>query len=121
MSSLTELRNAERRQLGTVLLEQGAITQDQLQIALREQRDVRKPLGTILIDLGFVTDSIVRDALSANTGHRAVDLRQTLLDADTIRIGNHHIARMFKGLPLSYDAEFHQLYLAMAHTFNIDA
>jgi type IV pilus assembly protein PilB len=121
MSSLTELRNAERRQLGTVLLEQGAITQDQLQIALREQRNVRKPLGTILIDLGFVTDSIVRDALSANTGQRAVDLRQTVLDADTIRIVNQHIARKFKVLPLSYDKESHHLTLAMADTFNIVA
>src|SRR5690606_40780624 len=114
MSSLTELRNAERRQLGTVLLEQGAITQDQLQIALREQRNVRKPLGTILIDLGFVTDSIVRDALSANTGQRSVDLRQTVLDADSIRIVNQNIARKYKVLPLSYDKDSHHLTLAMA-------
>ena len=121
MSSVTELQTPERRQLGTVLLEKGAITQDQLQIALREQRNVRKPLGAILIDLGFVTDSIVRDALSANTGQRSVDLRHTVLDADSISIVNQYISSKYKVLPLSYDKDSHHLTLAMADTFNIVA
>ena len=48
-----------RKRLGALLLEEGAITEDQLRIGLREQQTNRKPLGSILIDLGFVTDSIV--------------------------------------------------------------
>lgn len=121
MSPPTEQHNLERKQLGMVLLEKGAITEDQLRIALREQRNVRKPLGTILIDLGFVTDSIVRDVLSANTGQRSVDLQHTVLDASSIRIVSQNIARKHKVLPLSYDKDSHHLTLAMADTYNIVA
>jgi general secretion pathway protein E/type IV pilus assembly protein PilB len=110
-----------RQRLGKLLLDQGAITEDQLRIGLREQQTNKRPLGAILIDLGFVTDSIVRDTLSANTGQKSVDLAQTVLDADSIRIVNQALARRHTVLPLSYNREAHHLTLAMADTFNIVA
>src|SRR5688572_20194890 len=110
-----------RKRLGRLLLDQGAITEDQLRIGLREQQNSKRPLGAILIDLGFVTDSIVRDTLSANTGQRSVDLSQTVLDAESIRIVSQTLARRHTVLPLSYDRENHHLTLAMADTFNIVA
>jgi type IV pilus assembly protein PilB len=110
-----------RKRLGRLLLDQGAITEDQLRIGLREQQNSKRPLGAILIDLGFVTDSIVRDTLSANTGQRSVDLSQTVLDAESIRIVSQTLARRHTVLPLSYDRENHHLTLAMADTFNIIA
>jgi len=103
------------------LLDQGAITEDQLRIGLREQQTNKRPLGAILIDLGFVTDSIVRDTLSANTGQKSVDLSQTVLDAESIRIVSQALARRHSVLPLSYNRETHHLTLAMADTFNIVA
>ena len=42
--------------LGDLLLEQGLITQDQLRIALLEQKSMGKPLGETLLALGFVTE-----------------------------------------------------------------
>jgi type IV pilus assembly protein PilB len=110
-----------RRRLGRILLDEGAISEDQLRIGLREQQTTKRPLGAILIDLGFVTDSIVRDALSANTGQRSVDLTQTVIDAESIRIVNQSLARRHTVLPLSYDRDTHHLTLAMADTFNIVA
>jgi type IV pilus assembly protein PilB len=110
-----------RQRLGQLLLQQGAITEDQLRIGLREQQANKRPLGAILIDLGFVTDSIVRDTLSANTGQKSVDLSQTVLDAESIRIVSQAIARRHSVLPLSYNRETHHLTLAMADTFNIVA
>ncbi|MDY6983549.1 MAG: ATPase, T2SS/T4P/T4SS family, partial [Pseudomonadota bacterium] len=110
-----------RQRLGQLLLNQGAITEDQLRIALREQQTDKRPLGAILIDLGFVTDSIVRDTLSANTGQKSVDLSQTVLDAESIRIVSQALARRHTVLPLSYNRETHHLTLAMADTFNIVA
>ncbi len=110
-----------RQRLGKLLLDQGAITEDQLRIGLREQQTNKRPLGAILIDLGFVTDSIVRDTLSANTGQKSVDLAQTVLDAESIRIVSQALARRHSVLPLSYNRETHHLTLAMADTFNIMA
>ncbi|HTR00131.1 MAG TPA: ATPase, T2SS/T4P/T4SS family [Candidatus Acidoferrum sp.] len=110
-----------RRRLGRILLDEGAISEDQLRIGLREQQTSKRPLGAILIDLGFVTDSIVRDALSANTGQRSVDLAQTVIDSESIRIVSQAMARRHTVLPLSYDRDTHHLTLAMADTFNIVA
>jgi type IV pilus assembly protein PilB len=121
MTAQRDPKSGARKKLGMVLLEQGVITEDQLRIGLREQLTAKKPLGSILINLGFVTDSIVRDALSRNTGQRSVDLSQVVLDADSIRIVSQAIARRHKVLPLSYDKESHQLTLAMADTYNIVA
>jgi type IV pilus assembly protein PilB len=110
-----------RKRLGRILLDLGAITEDQLRIGLREQQTSRKPLGAILIDMGFVTDSIVRDALSVNTGQRSVDLGHVVLDADTISLVSQAVARRHKVLPLSWEREANHLTLAMADTFNIVA
>jgi len=108
-----------KKRLGAMLVEQGAITQDQLRIGLLELKNSTKPLGSILIDLGFVTDSIVRDALSENTGQRSVDLAHAVLDAASTRIVPQDLARRYNILPLNYDRSRHHLTLAMADTFNI--
>lgn len=110
-----------KRRLGEVLLEQGAITEDQLEIALREQTNNGRLIGQNLIDLGFVTDSIVRDALSETTGQSSIELTHAVLDAESIKIVDQALAKRHAVLPLSYDKENHHLTLAMADTFNIIA
>lgn len=114
-------QETKKMKLGELLVEQGAITEDQLNIALREMKSSKKPLGAVLIDLGFVTDSIVRDALSENIGQRGVDLTNAVLNAESIKLVPQEIARRYTVLPLSYDRENHALTLAMADTFNIVA
>ncbi|MCD0461731.1 GspE/PulE family protein [Roseiconus lacunae] len=49
------------RRLGDILLEQGVITESQLQTALQDQRQTRLPLGAFLLKRGIVT----RDQLGA--------------------------------------------------------
>jgi general secretion pathway protein E/type IV pilus assembly protein PilB len=110
-----------KKRLGALLVEQGSITEDQLHIGLLEMKSSSKPLGAILIGLGFVTDSIVRDALSENTGQRSVDLSHAVLDAESTRIVPQDMARRYTILPMSYDRHARHLTLAMADTFNIVA
>ena len=109
------------RRLGEVLLENGAITEDQLLIALREQKNRHRLLGAILIELGFVTNAIIRDALSQNTGQQSIDLSHAVVDANAIRMVDQRLARRYSILPLSYDGREHHLTLAMADTVNIVA
>jgi len=118
---MSDAAPAPKKRLGAMLVEQGAITEDQLRIGLLELKNSNKPLGSILIDLGFVTDSIVRDALSENTGQRSVDLSHAVLDAASTRIVPQDLARRYTILPLNYDRGRHHLTLAMADTFNIVA
>ncbi|MEX2130477.1 MAG: GspE/PulE family protein [Pseudohongiellaceae bacterium] len=107
--------------LGDLLIEKGVITEDQLRIALLEQKTRKKRIGAVLIEMGFVTDSIIRDALSENTGFSSVDLTNTVINAESIRMVPQELARRFKVLPLSYDKHANKLTLAMADTYNIVA
>ena len=112
----------KKKRLGEILLDEGAITQDQLSIALREQKNKKNELlGAILIDLSFVTDSIVRDALTQHTGQQSIDLSDAVLDSESIKIVDQSLARRHTVLPLSYDKVANHLTLAMADTFNIVA
>ncbi len=121
MNQFLETGLTPKKRIGEVLLEGGAITHDQLSIALREQKNSSKLLGAILIDLGFVTDSIVRDALTLHTGQQSIDLSGAVLDAESIKIVDQALARRHTVLPLSYDKEQNHLTLAMADTYNIVA
>jgi len=116
-----EKNEAPVKRLGEVLIEKGIITDDQLRIALHEQKTIGKRVGAVLIQLGFVTDSIIRDALSENTGYDSVDVTGAVIDGESIKLVPQDLARRFKILPLSYDAGDNELTLAMADTFNIVA
>ena len=55
---------APRRQLGKILRERGILSEDQLRIALLEQKRNGEPLGKTLVRLGFVSEATLREALS---------------------------------------------------------
>lgn len=114
-------KSAGKMQLGDALIEKGIITPDQLTIALLEQENLGKRIGAVLIELGFVTDSIIRDALSENTGYSTVDVTGSVIDADAIKMVPQELARRYKVLPLSYNAASHELTVAMPDTYNIVA
>jgi len=52
--------------LGSLLVERGLITGEQLQHALAEQGQSGLPLGQVLIGLGYVTAATVAQALASN-------------------------------------------------------
>ncbi len=114
-------KSAAKKQLGDALIEKGIITPDQLTIALLEQENLGKRIGAVLIQLGFVTDSIIRDALSENTGYSTVDVIGSVIDADSIKMVPQELARRYKVLPLSYNSALHELTVAMPDTYNIVA
>jgi hypothetical protein len=56
------------RLLGRLLVQRGALTEEQLAAALAEQERTRRPLGTVVVDLGFVTPALVAQALATQHG-----------------------------------------------------
>lgn len=70
------LASGERKPLGTCLLEQGVITGNQLDQALRLQSRQNAPLGEILVGEGWASRTDVLNALSLQTGWQIADLDQ---------------------------------------------
>ena len=77
-----------RRRIGEVLVEQGLITDEQLQDALGAQRGgdgPRRRLGTVVIDMGLATERQVAEALAEALGLPLVDLGRVVVVPDHVR------------------------------------
>ncbi len=115
--------NAPKRSLriGELLVQKGVVSPDQIRIALTEQRKNRDHLGKILVRLGFATEAIILDVLGGALGQQKAQLAQVVVDSEAIRLIPKDLARRFRILPLTYDANSNRLTLAMADTFNVVA
>ena len=93
---------SKRLPLGEVLVKSGAISPEQLQDALKQQKNhpgVR--LGRLLVKLGFVGDDVVRQAISTQLDVPFVDLERMRIDPTLGRIINHAYARRHSLVPVS--------------------
>tara|TARA_R110002096_G_scaffold130643_5_gene279917 strand:- start:12789 stop:14516 length:1728 start_codon:yes stop_codon:yes gene_type:complete len=107
--------------LGKRLIQAGLISEDQLQVALKEQSRNDEPLGRILVNLGLISEGVLRDTLGESLGHDAIDLATAIPDPDALKMVPKNIARRYSMLPINFDKNEKVLTLAMADTFNIVA
>jgi len=85
-----------------MLVKTGAISQDQLQDALRQQKHHKGVrLGRLLVKLGFISDDVMRQALSSQLNVPFVDLERMRIDPALGRTINHAYARRHCLLPVS--------------------
>ena len=101
--------------LGEALLEKGAVSEDQLRIALHEQGTSRDPLGKVLVRLGFVTEATIRDILSAGGETQVVDLRKINVDPDVLKRIPQDVAKNYNIFPIKCDEEAKVLTIAVAN------
>jgi type II secretory ATPase GspE/PulE/Tfp pilus assembly ATPase PilB-like protein len=109
----------EPKHLGEILISEGVITKDQLNIALTEQKKVHEPLGKLLVSLGFATEAIMRSSLGDALEQDSVDLSHVVPDPDAIKMITSDIARKHKLIPLNFDPVGRTLTIAMSDTFNL--
>ena len=111
----------KKLRLGELLVQQGLITQDQLRIALTEQKTQNMPIGRLLVRLGFVTEAVIRDIMARTIGQESIDLTQVLVDAEALRLVPQEFARRHRLLPIAYDADQNLLIVAITEVFNVVA
>ncbi|MDJ0709951.1 MAG: GspE/PulE family protein [Woeseiaceae bacterium] len=107
--------------LGERLIAEGLISEDQLQVALKEQSRHDEPLGRILVKLGLISEGVLRDTLGETLGHDSIDLSAAIPDPDALKMVPKNIARRYSMLPINFDKNEKVLTLAMADTFNVVA
>jgi type IV pilus assembly protein PilB len=91
-----------RLPLGEMLVKTGAISNEQLQDALRQQKHHKGvQLGRLLVKLGFISDDVMRQALSTQLNVPFVDLGRMRIDPALGRTINHAYARRHCLLPVS--------------------
>src|SRR3954454_11754899 len=108
-----------RNQLGTLLLERGLVSQEQLDSALEEQRQTRKSLGRVLIDREIVSETDLVSTLAARIGLEFVDLADYTVDPTAVALISDALARRFQALPVGWEET--RLVVAMADPSNVVA
>ena len=68
--------------LGEALVLSNAITEEQLQQALEEQKTSGKKLGELLIDKGLITEDLIAQILGAQLGYPIIDLSNITISPD---------------------------------------
>ena len=90
----------EKIRLGDVLVAQKAISQDQLKVALEQQKKSGRRLGRVLIEQGFVNDEQICEAISRQLNIQYVNLKFYNLNQDAVRRLPEAQARRFRAIVL---------------------
>ncbi|MBB3219649.1 GspE/PulE family protein [Pseudoduganella umbonata] len=110
-----------KQPIGKLLIDKGVISEDQLRIALIEQKREREPLGKLLVGMGFVTEATIREALSENLNTQSADLNSLVVDAIALKLIPKDVAKRYSVFPIVYERDRDNLVLAMSNTSNIVA
>ncbi len=78
----------QKKRLGDILVAARAISEEQLAVALEQQKGSKQKLGSILINTGVLTETQIRDALHNQTGVEIVDLSCVRIQPEIINLIN---------------------------------
>ena len=102
--------------LGEFLLQNGVITEDQLNQALDSQKHTGRKLGSILVDMGLLTEQELCEELSDRLSVPYFDLDHYIIDPKVVQMVPEHLCERYRliGIRKSGDT----LTVAMTNTFD---
>jgi len=113
-------KQVERKPLlGQILVEQGYILPEQLEMALKEQTATNLRIGEILVKNGWVTEKDLAEAISKQTKYPFVSLSMFRPMQEAIETIPESMARRLEVVPLSIDENANKLTVAISDPFNI--
>jgi len=89
------------QRLGDLLVKEKVISQQQLEQALKTQRESSCRLGSALVKLGFLSEEDVTNFLSRQYGVPAINLSYFEIDPSVVKLIPYETARRYQILPLS--------------------
>jgi len=119
ISDLGSALKAKKKRLGEELVSQGLVTDDQVSIALKDQKKTGQPLGEALISLGFVTEAVLRDALGEMLGRESISLSNVVPDTDALKMITKDLSVRFNIIPITLNVEESYLTVAMTDIYNL--
>jgi type IV pilus assembly protein PilB len=116
------MADKQKLRLGTLLVQKGIITDDQLNEALTMQRKLRRHLGDCLVEMGYATETDIVNVLETQLKISRIDLRGIRIDPEIIGLVSGSVLRKHSVLPIAYDeGQSNTLILAMADPLDMVA
>jgi len=108
--------------LGELLVDGGAITREQLEKALAQQKVSRRKLGEILVDTNMVTEENIAETLAGQLHYALTDLLNANVPSEILSLVPAQVLRKNKALPIEYAPDnVNILRVAMADPLDLDA
>lgn len=108
--------------LGDALLSRKLITQEQLDKALEDQKVRKKLLGETLVENGAISRDNLNSALCEILNIKFADLKKLTIDRKIIDLLDENMMRKYNVVPIGYhNGDFQVLELAMADPMNLIA
>ena len=86
--------------LGDLLVEKDLITDEQLQVALQEQKKLGRKLGSTLVEMGMIDEDSILNLLASQLGIPLVSLTNFNYDEEVVRTLSESIARRYRAIVL---------------------
>ncbi|UCV19876.1 GspE/PulE family protein [Ferribacterium limneticum] len=90
----------QKVRLGDLLIQQGLLTDEQLKIALDEQKRTGRKLGRVFVESGYVTEEGISQALARQLRIPFIDLKSFTPKPDLIKLLPEAPARRFRAMVL---------------------
>ena len=103
--------------LGTLLLEEGIVTEEVLKTGLDIHQETGRPLGRVLVEENLVEERDLVRVLAKNIGIEFVDLDEGAVDPAAAALIPEALARRYAALPIGFEDD--KLVIAMADPANV--
>ena len=88
--------------IGDLLVEAGAITDEQLQEALAKQKEEGGMLGNIIMDLGFISRELLITVLTTQMGIEYCEVRTIQIDESVLNLVSKDLVQKYHAIPIGY-------------------
>ena len=109
--------------IGDLLVEAGAITEEQLQEALVRQKETGGRIGTVIQEMGFISRDLLITVLTTQMGVDFCEVRAAQIEDSILKlIPDPQVLDKYKALPIEFDPNNpNVLKVAMADPLDLDA
>lgn len=107
MDNSIQSRLRRKKRMGDLLLDAGVITQEQLDEALKRQKEdgSGQKLGTILVDMGVISDEIIAEAMCHLMGLERVHLAGITIEDSVLGLVQERVLRKYMLLPYEFNPD----------------
>ncbi len=116
---MAPIKRVTLKQLGELLLEKGIINQNQLDKALKLQKEKGGLIGQILVMLGFVTEEEIAQALTVQYGFPYLPLESYEVTPEVIQLIPENVAKQYNLIAIDRIEDL--ITIAMSNPLNIQA
>ena len=109
----------KNKRLGEMLVDANVLSQQQIDDAIKLQKDTGKRLGSILVDHGFISETQLIDVLKMQLGIDFIDINKETIEPSMASIVPKSIAEQYHVVPIRVEKE--KLILAMEDPLNFRA